>query len=419
MNIKEIISAVTLGFFVAACGSSGGGAGSPTVKKGVFLDSAVEGLKYESGGQSGITDVNGTFSYEEGQSIRFSLGGIVIGEAVAQSVMTPVELVEGAKDETHPIVVNIGRFLQSLDDDGDPTNGIKISQNIRTLAEGQIFNFGVSEADFETEAFFSAVGIVQIPSVVSVQSHLRQTLFSSLVGSYAGTYSGTSSGTWEFTIDSSGNLTGTATETGFPDGPTTLSGSVSSSGVFDVAGASAGGATFSGSTTRSGEITGTWQDIADGESGTFRGNRRESSEDSSDSAPGTLKLSGSDVPVFGEKFMVNQGPIEIGQFVTWLDFQTISQFRTVSAELKLSLNTNGTVKRIDLKRFDIDTRSSATNSTLLYDLECDDASVDCSSISVDSSQKTIKFSNTPLPVDDGIQQNDASGPLSINGTLVW
>lgn len=404
--------------FLAACGSSGSDAGNPAIKEGIFLDSAVEGLNYESGGQSGITDEDGTFFFEEGQSIRFSLGGIVIGEAIPQSVMTPVELVGGAEDETHPTVINISRFLQSLDDDGDLSNGIQISQNIRTLAKEHTFNFEVAEADFEAEPFFSAVGITQIPSVLSVQSHLRETLLNSLVGMYAGTYSGTSGGTWTFTIDSSGNLRGTATETGFPDGPTTLSGSVSSSGVFDVVGSSAGGATFSGSTTRSGDISGTWQDLADAESGTFSGNRIEPSVEDNET-PGILSLSGPDVPVFGRKFVVNQGPIEIGQFIIWLNFKEISQTRTVSAEMKLTLNTNGTVARIYLTRFDIDTRSIEIDSTLIYDLECNMSSVDCSSISVDASGKMIVFSNTSLPVDDGIQQNDASGPLTIDGTLLW
>ncbi len=408
---------VFLILLLSACGSRGDDAGKPTLQKGIFLDSAVEGLHYQSGEHSGTTDANGTFFFEAGQSLRFSLGGIVLGEAVAQAVMTPVELVQGAEDETHPTVVNISRFLQSLDDDDDLSNGIRISQEIRSLAEGQTFNFEIAEADFETEVFFSVLGISQIPSVVSVQAHLRETLLRSLVGTYAGTYSGTSSGTWTFTIDSSGNLSGTDTETGFPDGPTTLSGSISSNGRFDVLGSSPGGKSFSGSTTRSGEISGAWQDISEGNTGTFRGMRVESSE--KDATPGILSLSGPDASVFGEKFRVNQLVFEIGQFVIWRDFQTISQSRSISAKLELTLNTDGTVKRISLNRFDIDTRASVIHSTLLYHLECDGKSGDCSSISLDGSQKTISFSNTSLPVDDGIQQNDALGPLIINGILEW
>ena len=129
-----------VGTLLGACG--GGGSSSDTdnratvaenenivIKEGVFLDSAVGGVEFVSGGQEGVTDENGTFLFEEGKTVRFSVGGVLIGESVAAEVITPVNLVEGG-DLSSPAVVNIARFLQTLDEDGDPTNGISVSTSI-------------------------------------------------------------------------------------------------------------------------------------------------------------------------------------------------------------------------------------------------------------------------------------------------
>jgi len=101
-----------------------------TTETGVFLDSAVQGISYVSGGVSGITDANGTFTYEVGSVVRFMIGDVVIGEAPGQSVITPIDLVSGS-DASHPTVINIVCFLLTLDEDGNPDNGIQISEAVR------------------------------------------------------------------------------------------------------------------------------------------------------------------------------------------------------------------------------------------------------------------------------------------------
>ena len=60
---------------------------------GMFIDSPVEGLEYETPTHTGITDAAGTFMYHEGDTIRFYIGDIMLGEAMAKSMMTPVDLV--------------------------------------------------------------------------------------------------------------------------------------------------------------------------------------------------------------------------------------------------------------------------------------------------------------------------------------
>ncbi|OQY58629.1 MAG: hypothetical protein B6245_10930 [Desulfobacteraceae bacterium 4572_88] len=66
--------------------------------------------------------------------------------------MTPIDLVPGALDHTDPTVTNISRFLQTLDEDGNPENGILISEETRDNARGKSLDFTLSDAEFEAAA---------------------------------------------------------------------------------------------------------------------------------------------------------------------------------------------------------------------------------------------------------------------------
>ncbi len=123
-----ILGIVCMGFAVmAGCGGGGdSGAAPAVVKEGVFVDSAVEGLTYATTSQTGLTDALGTFRYQEGEMVLFSVGDVVLGEAPGKGQLTPLDLVPAAADETDPTVSNICRFLQSLDLDGNPANGIHL-----------------------------------------------------------------------------------------------------------------------------------------------------------------------------------------------------------------------------------------------------------------------------------------------------
>jgi hypothetical protein len=85
------------------------------VDNGQFIDAPVEGLRYESGSLSGITGDHGEFQYEAGNTIRFFIGDIALGEAVkGKTVITPLDLVPNGTIDS-PAVINIARLLQSLD----------------------------------------------------------------------------------------------------------------------------------------------------------------------------------------------------------------------------------------------------------------------------------------------------------------
>ena len=148
-----IAALITL--FLTACDSGGGSdSGGATLNEGVFVDSPVSGLNYQTETQAGITDENGIFHYRDGENVRFSIGDVVLGEASARALMTPLHLVDEPVDEvsvTHPVVTNIARFLQSLDADANPENGIKIREDIIQEVSGRMIDFHQTVHEFETD----------------------------------------------------------------------------------------------------------------------------------------------------------------------------------------------------------------------------------------------------------------------------
>lgn len=192
-RIKRLLSSLvvmSLLIFLSACGGGSGGGSSLSSSRatadGVFLDSAVEGIFYVSGSVSGYTDATGAFSYEIGNSVSFYIGDVELGSALGESVITPIELVPGATDTSTPRVVNILRFLQTLDDDDDVSNGIQITQAIRDIAVNLTINFDLSVVDFENNgAIQVAIGELTavrnsgarvLVSSVDAIAHFQQTL---------------------------------------------------------------------------------------------------------------------------------------------------------------------------------------------------------------------------------------------------
>lgn len=135
---------------ISGCGGGDPGSDAPSDSmQGVFLDSPVAGISYETETHSGTTDANGTFFYMDGEMIRFNLGGVFMGQAPAASVMTPLDIVPGATNTAHPTVTNMIRFMQTLDIDNNPNNGITITQQVRNELQGRMINFNQGIQEFE------------------------------------------------------------------------------------------------------------------------------------------------------------------------------------------------------------------------------------------------------------------------------
>lgn len=278
-HVFAILLTTVIAILVSACGGGGGGggAGSSNTQQGYFIDSAVSGLAYSSASHSGTTDANGGFDYEPGETVTFSIGGITIGSAVAASTLTPISLVPGAVDESHPTVVNITRFLLTLDDDGNPDNGILISAATSVAAAAMSIDFEKSVTDFEMASdLVTAISVLtsstMLISSADAQSHLRSTILTTYAGNYSGTYSGDDSGTWQVSVSSDGTLTGSGNDD--LGGNFTITGAFTSSGEATLTeGGTNSGATYSGTVNFNGALSGTWQGV-NSTTGTFSGSKQ-------------------------------------------------------------------------------------------------------------------------------------------------
>lgn len=183
---RSFLFGVFVLFALSACGGGGGGSSDDSsnessLSKGVFIDSAVEGLRYETATQSGFTDPDGTFFFQAGEIVSFYIGDILIGTSTGQAQITPIDLVPGATDATNSQVTNILRFVQSLDEDGNPDNGIVISSTVSLMASGQTLDFTLSIADFEVTAnvvidFITSEAVTSLISVADAIAHFQASI---------------------------------------------------------------------------------------------------------------------------------------------------------------------------------------------------------------------------------------------------
>lgn len=123
-----------------------------TALSGIFRGGPVEGLAFSTKTHSGTTDKAGTFSYEEGETITFSIGDLVLGAATGDGDVSPIDLVPGATDGSDSAVNNICVLLQSLDRDGHLNNGIQITPEMATIVGKYAFNFDQTTTAFATDA---------------------------------------------------------------------------------------------------------------------------------------------------------------------------------------------------------------------------------------------------------------------------
>lgn len=105
-----------------------------TPSTGKFIDSAVSGIRYSTATQNGMTNDAGEFQYMPGETVTFSIGAIELPPVLAKDVLTPLDIAE-RNDPSDQKVVNMLVLLQSLDEDSDPANGIKIPAQAHTISQ--------------------------------------------------------------------------------------------------------------------------------------------------------------------------------------------------------------------------------------------------------------------------------------------
>ena len=116
------VSAIALS--LTGCGGGGSSSASTQTGTGSYVDSAVKGAKYICGSQTGTTDKDGNFTFEKGKGCTFELAGITLRKVPADNLVDNSKIVENN--------LTVARFLQSIDNDGNATNGIQITKETLT-----------------------------------------------------------------------------------------------------------------------------------------------------------------------------------------------------------------------------------------------------------------------------------------------
>ena len=155
-TFKLLVATLTFPCLIS-CGG-GGGAGltaspgthssssSLATQTGSFIDSAVSGISYQTGTQTGVTDANGNYVYVPGETVTFSIGAITFPSISAMSTVTPLNMsTTGSLGD--PVVTNVAYLLQSLDENNNPDDGIQIDTRVAALARTNV-NFNQDPSTF-------------------------------------------------------------------------------------------------------------------------------------------------------------------------------------------------------------------------------------------------------------------------------
>ncbi|MBK6740702.1 MAG: hypothetical protein IPG64_24105 [Haliea sp.] len=166
--MSRIRMVFTGGILALLCACSGGNGDSPLY--GQFIDSAVSGIRYSTATRAGVTDSEGRFEYEAGQTVSFYLGDLYLGDAPAAAIISPFDLVDGVQPVVggalkqailekprgpgFSTVINMVTLLQTLDVDGNPENGIAIAPGVASLFTPNSVDLNQPWQDFSQDMGF-------------------------------------------------------------------------------------------------------------------------------------------------------------------------------------------------------------------------------------------------------------------------
>ena len=223
MQIKKWYLTNILNTLVAGAGLSlltgcgGGGGDAPAappplppppppaaVQTGVFKDSNVAGVDFVSGGEAGTTAADGRYTCETGNSVSFAVGAVELGSMACGTLASPPELVASGRFDD-PEAVNIARFLQVLDLDGAPENGITISTGLQQVADSwPDVDFTAADLDSQLVSVFADLQsvdnrtVTESPLADDALAQMDAALSCGYGGAFVGSFTGSRSGSVSF-----------------------------------------------------------------------------------------------------------------------------------------------------------------------------------------------------------------------------
>lgn len=226
--------AALLAASLSACGGGGGGGGNgggdgdggpaSGALTGVFVDAPVAGLSYTCGDDTGTTTANGEFRYDSGDTCTFSAGAISLGDVLAQATITPREVAaaiaqqapQGSAQSLEVITQNLFQLLQSLDTDGDTSNGISLPANIANVQFDANLTNAVTLLNRTPEAFQAQVGAVVTTVIEQIDVPLQVVSVDAAIEHAAEQSRALLSGTWNVGVQGTDPLA--VAITFFPNG---------------------------------------------------------------------------------------------------------------------------------------------------------------------------------------------------------
>lgn len=218
-SITRIAQLAIISIFGTLHGCSGGGGGAPPVdnrpnqpppapptQSGVFKDINVSGLDFESGAESGTTGSDGSYTCETGSDVSFSVGAVPLGSALCSSLLSPPSLVASGEFDD-PEAINIARFLQLVDTDGDAANGLTISSGLQQVADSwPAIDFAAADLASQLTTVISDIQSVDgrtvsaPPTAAEAFEHMDTVLSCAYGGTFVGSLSGSNSGAVAFVL---------------------------------------------------------------------------------------------------------------------------------------------------------------------------------------------------------------------------
>jgi len=149
--------------------------GTSGVQTGHYVDYVVSGLRYVTATKSGVTDAAGSYQFLPGETVQFYLYDTALSPSTAALVLTPADTANANIDYT----INLLRFLQAIDTDANPDNGIVIP----TVASGETWNFDFTlpledfEKDATVQAFLTKYAAGRsLPTLASMTDHFNASI---------------------------------------------------------------------------------------------------------------------------------------------------------------------------------------------------------------------------------------------------
>lgn len=184
--MKKTLICLALTGLLTACGGSDDNSSTPPTSNigtqtGVLTDAVIAGVRYvTSSGVTGFTNDNGEFNFNEGETVKFYIGDVQLGDEIeAKERVTPLDLAE-----TENARLNLLVFLQSLDGD-DKDDKLQISTATTDALKNQSINFDQPYNDFKNEAIVKTViPEGKLVNEEDAKAHFQMTFYKDIAGTW-------------------------------------------------------------------------------------------------------------------------------------------------------------------------------------------------------------------------------------------